>query len=148
MITLQLLYILKLMYGSIAFIKPLSSRPANSEKYVMCSGFCGNSTQSYVKCLQSLKDLYLSWESKQQLNIRVPTQFLRDVVEYNTYYIIKQVLYINKTICFISLMRTDKDEVLKKNVWYQLRKALKWCFKYHTDISLESLKAYTGLQKN
>jgi 23S rRNA U2552 (ribose-2'-O)-methylase RlmE/FtsJ len=146
MMTLQLLYVLKLMYGSIAFIKPLSSRPANSEKYVMCTGFCGNTTHIYTKCLQLLKDVYSSWESKQQLNIKVPTQFLRDIVEYNTYYIIKQVLHINKTIVFISLVRTDKDEVLKKNVWYQLMKALKWCFKYNICISNESLKAYTGFK--
>lgn len=40
--TLTLLYNLSLYYEQINIVKPLMSRPCNSEKYVVCQGFNGN----------------------------------------------------------------------------------------------------------
>ena len=40
-VTLKLIYLLGLFYDEINIVKPLTSRPANSEKYVVCKGFRG-----------------------------------------------------------------------------------------------------------
>ena len=38
-ITIKLLYLLNIYYDSIIITKPFTSRPANSEKYIVCKGF-------------------------------------------------------------------------------------------------------------
>ena len=37
--SLQLLYLLNYLYDEVIIVKPLSSRPANSEKYIVCLRF-------------------------------------------------------------------------------------------------------------
>ena len=145
--TMQLLFVLKELYESISFTKPLSSRPANSEKYVMCTNFKGPMHQNYNKYRYILATALNTWDEMRSIQISISAAFVKDIVEYNTFYIIKQVLHINKTLCFISMIKSDKDEILKKNVWYQLKKAIKWCHKYNIVISVDALRSYNAVYK-
>ena len=36
---IKLIYLLKCLYGEVIIDKPVTSRPANSEKYVICKDF-------------------------------------------------------------------------------------------------------------
>jgi hypothetical protein len=56
-ITNQLLMLLCLYYRKVGIIKPLTSRPGNSEKYVLCEGFFGISESD----LSSLTGLLKEW---------------------------------------------------------------------------------------
>lgn len=53
--TLQLLYLLSKVFDEFYLFKPMSSRPANSEKYVICKGFRSKSV--YTDILSSLEGL-------------------------------------------------------------------------------------------
>lgn len=146
MTTIKMLYILKQMYNSITFIKPLSSRPANSEKYILCVGFRGNTHPSYIEYVKLLDHTIKRWDDHKTISIHVPIRFIKDVVEYNAYYIIKQVMHINKTLCFIHAMKNEKtDPRFVTNLRQQLAKAIKWCNKYSIPISLDALKVYQNI---
>jgi len=144
--TIQLLYILKEMYHSIVFIKPLSSRPANSEKYVLCKGFKGNSHPNYIEYVKLLDHTIKTWDEKNHIKLSVPMDFVKDIVEFNACYIMNQVMHINKTLCFIYMMKNEKtDEMFVQNLRTQLRKAIKWCNKYNVPISVNALKVYQSV---
>ena len=141
-LTIQLLYILKELYDHITFIKPLSSRPANSEKYLLCCNFKGTTHAEFPFYVEQLTNL-LNKINTYSLPIKVPSEFIYDVIEYNAYYILRQIIQINKTICFIDLFKNDKDDVnFLANLKVQLTKAIKWCNKYNISINLETLRYY------
>lgn len=146
LITIQILFIMKEMYQNITFIKPLSSRPANSEKYMFCYNFKGYDSPMYKKYVDILTDI-IRTQSQTMMHlqdIHVPNVFLNDIIEYNAYYIIKQIIQINKTLCFIDLFQNEKDDVrFLSNLRMQLRKAIKWCNKYKIPISIQALQCYS-----
>ena len=139
-VTIQLLYLLKLLYSSISFVKPFSSRPANSEKYVVCMGFNSHHPKLNDLCKTLHKCII---NPKADINVTVPIQFIYDVSEFNTYYILRQIIHINKTLCCIQAYH-DKKETPHINIHTQLLFAIKWCHQYNIKISVDSLKAYVG----
>ena len=56
-LTRQLLMLLALYYGKVQIVKPITSRPGNSEKYLLCQGFRGISQEE----LEQLKGLLVEW---------------------------------------------------------------------------------------
>lgn len=168
--TIQLLYVLKMFYKSITFIKPPTSRPANSEKYVLCEGFCIRNASTHRSITAELR-YYIKHPHENNLFITIPTLFLADLLHYNQYYMHKQILYIYKTLAFIVCIQQIPqssntipigasnspiqihgggfgpglmfaDVRLHYNLKNQLRKAIKWCTKYHLPISLTALQTY------
>ncbi len=141
--TIKTLYILKLFYNDIYFVKPLSSRPANSEKYMICMNFKVNA--QYNSMLTKLADVIQTHNFDMVLDdypktfIEVPLSFVKDIVEYSYVYIASQILYITKTISLIdNESNTDIMTILKE----QLRKGIKWCYKYNIKLNRESLLKY------
>ena len=49
--TLELLFLLSSVFKTVEIKKPVSSRPANSERYVVCHGFKGYNTDKYVEVM-------------------------------------------------------------------------------------------------
>lgn len=56
-LTAQLLYVLSLCFDEISILKPMSSRPANTERYLICKGRRGN-IESYSTLLENMNDAY------------------------------------------------------------------------------------------
>lgn len=167
--TIQLLYVLKMFYQSITFIKPPTSRPANSEKYVLCEGFSIRDASTHRTITAELR-YYIEHPHENNLFITIPTLFLADLLHYNQYYMHKQILYIYKTLAFIvCIQQIPPQQVSHSNIHHshlsshtygtgfthmfadlrlhynlknQLRKAIKWCTKYHLPISLTALQMY------
>lgn len=121
--TKKLLWILKQNYETLNFIKPLTSRPANSEKYILCIGFRGPSSSAPTKDLTP--------------------SFLQKINEFNTVYMIRQIVNINLSLISINCNQ-NHNETLK----VQIEKGLKWLHKYNIPVNKESLLYYKKAMTN
>lgn len=131
--TFMLLHILKACYDDIYFIKPLTSRPANSERYVLCCGF----NDDYKKYIPILKNLVIKYDKLEGPDIQrilsIPLSYdtLYYIVLYNVYYTIRQVYYIQRTINYINFFKKQQeDSVMNVLLEKHMLKSKKWCLKY------------------
>lgn len=137
--TIKLMWILSKHYEQFYIIKPLSSRPANSEKYIVCHGFKGIIHSQYTL----LEKLVSSQDYTELDKLAMDMTFFHQIVNYNVFYISRQVIYINKTLTFIKTIKHDKnDPEFIKNIRKQLCKSIKWCHKYSIKISFDKLRYY------
>jgi 23S rRNA U2552 (ribose-2'-O)-methylase RlmE/FtsJ len=140
--SIKIIYILSLFYDSIFFIKPLSSRPANSEKYLLCKNFNEDNIVKYKNILELLhKYLYTKNNDSDTLNIIIPSYFKLLITEYNIYYTNRQIDYINNTIDLIKKINPETQKAHEINSppgkeiinnLYQKNIILckEWCIKY------------------
>ncbi len=123
--TIKLIYILYLSYDMISFIKPLTSRCSNSEKYIVCCGFKG-----YNKTINNMLCSYFDEDS---LPCVVPDKFINMIDDYHNKFIDNQIKNIDNTL-----------NVIKKNIYYdkpmqsQIRLAKEWCNTYKIPLNKKS----------
>lgn len=119
----QIITLLQKSYKSVQIIKPRTSRPANSEKYLVCTGYSTQTGMSYVPILTA----YLS-DTQNNIIIDVPIGVLRAIIEFNSRFVMNQIMYIVKTMHYIENKDVIKmDDVIKS----QIKKGTKWCKKYN-----------------
>jgi 23S rRNA U2552 (ribose-2'-O)-methylase RlmE/FtsJ len=119
----QLITLLQKCYKTVQIIKPRTSRPANSEKYLVCTGYASNAGMAFVPILVD----YLV-DNKENICIDVPIGILRAIVEFNSRFVMNQIMYIMKTMHYIK----NKDDVhIDDIIKCQIKKAIKWCKKYN-----------------
>lgn len=132
----DLIIFLSSVYEKVVCVKPHTSRPANSEKYLVCTKFKGISS----KLLNSLYDIVYTWDNIQEgytidtvFNIS-NNMFYPKIDEYNNIFIINQTENILKTLVLneIKLKQSDIKYVKAKQVVY----AVEWCMKYGIEINL------------
>lgn len=135
--TLKMLHILKMFYTDIYLIKPLTSRPANSERYVLCTGFSRDEGpyEKTIQLLQSMVSQYTNIDIKEALDaIPFNASFLSNIVMYNLYYTMRQVYYIQRTINYITFFSNASNESYTTIESALLSKhksrSVKWCQKY------------------
>lgn len=133
--TLKMIHILKMFYRDIYIIKPLTSRPANSERYILCNGFHKNDIVMYEYVIDVLKDLVNRYEEVDiQYHLRgIPYNItlLSNIIMYNIYYTMRQVYYIQRTINYITYFGKSKNTVVEDAILDKHRmKSIKWCNKY------------------
>lgn len=143
--TIKMLYVLKLCYEHMYFMKPLSSRPANSEKYVVCTHF--KRPKEYERLLTMLSTCIIRFDPRNVLPaLDVPLTFTLDIIRYNKIYILQQAIHIMRTISMIetSLNQPNSDEIQTQTnlIKQQITKAIKWCHKYDIPVSFDALKKY------
>ena len=120
--TLQLLFLLYLSYETISFIKPLTSRQSNSEKYIVCRGFKGfNKDISNIMCENFGKD---------NMNIHLPDEFIEMLDRYHKEIINSQINKIDNTLQIIS--NNKKND---KPTYKQIDLAKEWCRNYKIPIN-------------
>lgn len=131
--TIYLIDVLKSCYNNLYFIKPLTSRPANSERYILCEGFTG----CQKSCIENLEGILVQRNKTNIINIQQTKQInlsydvVYNVVLYNMYYTIRQILYIQRTINYINFFRKQTgDSVLNNILEKHTLKSKKWCKKY------------------
>lgn len=132
--TINVMSILKQCFKTIHIIKPLTSRPANSEKYLLCTGYLVDDGKEQITYLKNTICKKTTCLRKQQVFETTDLSLLSKIVLYNIYYTSRQVYYIQKTIDLINSIdscppasRTKTyDELLAKNY----KKCQKWCQKY------------------
>ena len=146
-VSISFLFLLSCLYETVHITKPFTSRPANSEKYLVCKGFKGISPI----LLRKLYILVQSWDfidSSKQFIYKImeiesiPEKFIKMVREYNTNYFNHQVENIEKTLTYISKFSCgeeyEKSELYKKTINRQVHLAFNWCRKYKCKINYDS----------
>jgi len=135
--SIKILYILTIFFEEVLIIKPLSSRPANSEKYLLCRNYIMN-TEDYNKFNELFKNIILSKDLKLLKNENPPYKFLKHITNYNKYYTERQIKYINKTIELINKINSNNEIISErlflKNIYnFNKKYAIEWCKNYNID---------------
>lgn len=141
--SIKLIYLLKCLYSEVIIDKPVTSRPANSEKYIICRDFQGISD----KYLKKLYIVVKSWEILEEKNKtiidifspdeEVPEEFLKMVLDFGTKHFELQRTNIDKTLDLIH----NKPNLSQLNnlIELQINSACKWCEKYNVDLNYHSI---------
>lgn len=129
--TYEMIYILYNLYDSIIIEKPVTSRPANSEKYIIARGFRGISNV-YLK---KLHDIVLHWNNNITgiLEEPVSKMFLEKLTDFNLQFNFYQMKNIKLTLTLIKNRHTTEelDEIRKQ----QCHNAVNWCNRYKQKIN-------------
>jgi 23S rRNA U2552 (ribose-2'-O)-methylase RlmE/FtsJ len=133
--TLKIITLIKMFYEYIYIVKPQSSRPANSEKYLVCTGF----KKKNLDMIKFLGDLIANYNDK---NVRLffdkiehNSFILHNLVCYNIYYTLRQIYYIEQTIYYINEFgKNHHDDIIKNKIKEinekHRNKSKNWCEKY------------------
>ena len=141
--SLQIIYLLTLLYEQVYIVKPLTSRPANSEKYIVATRFKGiqpELSQSMINCLLNWDDNntkkvdnYLKTSIFYPLsntitddvkkivggleieNMNLPDNFTERIKTINIFVTNNQKMYITKTLKYIkNFKNTVSDKKFQK----------------------------------
>jgi 23S rRNA U2552 (ribose-2'-O)-methylase RlmE/FtsJ len=156
-VTRQMLLLLNHYWSEIFITKPDFSRPASSEKYVICLGFKGveTSKQSYESLQATIFTLMKVWNDKidNRSDIYYPNnevfvlslldyqigddeEFSRKLQEISRDHVMKQSGHITDGIHLIHTKSIFDRNTVRKLKEYQLKQAINWCQRYgldHTD---------------
>jgi 23S rRNA U2552 (ribose-2'-O)-methylase RlmE/FtsJ len=148
-ITVQLIYLLSIYYQEIKLFKPLTSRPANSEKYLICSGFMGITEDVIENMLKTLED----WVKQSDHVISIFGQtgplglmgdevpLLNELLTFNNYRIGAQIDKIDEGVrlcvngVHTRLSGKTIDPVVGKYHDIQAKNSVEWCKKYGLPIA-------------
>ena len=136
--TVDIIYLLNILYSKIYIVKPNTSRYANSEKYIVCKGFRLSSSDCYYNLfLNFYKKLNVIDQTTSNpydisissiLNIDIPYYFLIKLEELNAVLGQKQIEVINNTI---NIIETDNNyDKIKQLQRINIQKCINWCVKH------------------
>ena len=130
-LSVDLLYLLSLLYEKIHFVKPNTSRYANSEKYIVCKKFKLDSVSDImVKLYTIIMNLTNGYVLTSLFNYKLPLYFINKVEEYNAIFGQQQLENISTTINLIltnhlsNKNMVNKLETIKKT---NIAKCVTWC---------------------
>jgi len=130
--SMKILYILTLFFDEVFIIKPFSSRPANSEKYVLCKSF-KISNENLDRYKERFKNIIVT-QNLNLLDDSIPYKFIKLISEYNKFYTERQILYIRNTLSLIEKINNNEifDTKLFLKELYNTNKkyAMNWCKNY------------------
>lgn len=143
---IKILYLMFLQFEEVYLYKPETSRPANSEKYLVCIGYKDQLSEvekDYLLFLiqeyhrMSTTELLKEDETLDILGIRIPNSFYYSLQEYNGRYIEQQKFYLQKTIqlAYEKPSKEEYDRLIKN----QVKHAVDWCNKYQIPINRQSI---------
>ena len=113
--TFRLIHLLRLLFESAHFVKPLTSRPANSEKYLVCTGFLASRADAVApRLFESFREdiaskrIDYAWVPgvfsmlPETSRYAVMSQaFLCHIVFFNAHYVRRQTAFIRKTLALL-----------------------------------------------
>tara|TARA_B100001093_G_C26195157_1_gene745625 strand:- start:102 stop:581 length:480 start_codon:yes stop_codon:yes gene_type:complete len=156
--SISFLFLLQCLYEKVHITKPFTSRPANSEKYLVCTKFKGISKT----LLNKLHILVRTWdliENREGVISQImdfdtiPDEFIDFIENYNTSYFNQQKNNIEKTLCFIDQFKQndnyDTSSFYSNIIKNQVYLAFCWCKKYKCKVNYDSDYIKNGyLKKN
>ena len=127
--SLQMIYLIALLYEEVYFVKPNTSRYANSEKYIVCKKFKLYDTS---KIMQKIFTMFTKICNNDNiisiLSLEIPYLFTNQVEGLNAIYGQQQLDSISNTLNLINNNKPEKIESIKKN---NIQKCVSWCQKYN-----------------
>ena len=141
-VTASIIYLLSSLYDNVYIDKPYTSRPANSEKYIICQGFKGIDPE-YLKKLDIVVKILGFIENEkmfltQIFDIDINNDIYEKLNKVNTHFFNTQINNIIKTINIIEMDKNntlEKTSIIKKQTTY----AFSWCKKYTCKINYDSV---------
>ena len=127
--TVDLLYLLSSMYEKVYISKPLTSRFANSEKYIVCQGFLHDNCEEFFPALRNAFFYMTALTSMQHvyrfLQCTIPLHFKYRLEECNAVLGQQQVETIHQTIALMNVYknRDRLDQLMRVNI----QKCIDWC---------------------
>ena len=118
--TISLVYLMYRCFDSVCLFKPNSSRPASSEKYVVCKSKKDNTDE----VLQFVMKENSCWDDQTPVKSLVPIKliiedenFIRHVQKCNTYSIRRQIFFLDKMYAFAlhPSLKESRQHGLKKS---------------------------------
>lgn len=126
--TVQMIYLLSILYEHVYFVKPKTSRCANSEKYVVCKGFRLDDTSNLIIKFIECYDRLCQFSSISKLfDFEIPYFYCCKLQEINAIFGQQQIENISNTISLIDSNNYDRLESMKRN---QIEKCIVWCKDY------------------
>ena len=138
----QILYILSCSFEQVFIYKPETSRPANSEKYLVCLYYKDNLSSLNKKHLLNIIEKWQNITSNNDTsilfeNIKVDNLFIQRLNEYNEKYMEMQMFYLNNTLK-LAQNKIEK-ELYYEIIQNQVNTAIDWCNKYGIEINKNSI---------
>ena len=135
-ITIKLLYLIYMHYEKFDIYKPLTSRPANSEKYIIARNFKGIDNN----ILSSLQNIIINWNNSYTNfdidGINIDNKFYNIIKEYNINFVNNQIKYIDRTLYYIN-NKIDKEEY-KNIITKQVHNAIRWVKEHNLEMNINS----------
>ena len=141
---IQILYIMYCSFEKMYIYKPQTSRPANSEKYIICMYYKDNLTHDNKYYLLQIIEKWQ--ELAQTLNendsiifnyLKVDNKFINLLNQYNQQYMDMQLFYLTNTLNLIET-KIEKEKYYEI-IHEQVKNAMKWCNKYDIEINKNSI---------
>lgn len=135
--SIDMIYILSCYFDKLHIVKPFTSRPANSEKYIVCKSFKGISKEDLESLYTIVQELDIIFSQKKFvkriIKNKIPKSFLSIIKSCNIYFISKQLNSLIKGLSYVEekLNNNDINEIKKKQAVY----AISWCDKYKFPIN-------------
>ena len=135
-ITIKLLYLIYMHYENVEIFKPLTSRPANSEKYIIAKGFKGIDN----KLLFQLEKILYDWKDNKEhydiIGLDIHNNFYNFISEYNIKFVNNQLKYIKDTLDLINnnLSKKEYHNIINN----QVKNAIKWVKDHDMEINRRS----------
>lgn len=121
----DMIYFLSQLYETIHFVKPNTSRCANSEKYIVCKKFKLNNTEFIIKHLFKVIQKFPQEDIMIKLfNFEIPIFFKTVIEEINAVIGQQQIESISTTLNLIDNNKYDRLTLMKKN---NIQKCISWC---------------------
>ena len=140
----QILYIVSCAFESVYIYKPETSRPANSEKYLVClyykdnlSEITKNNLLNIIEKWQNISSTLSDSDSVLFDNIKIDNLFIQRLSEYNEKYMDTQMFYLNNTIQ-LAQSKIEKEKYYEI-IQNQVNNAIEWCNKYSIEINKNSI---------
>lgn len=140
-LSIELLYLLNYLYSEIYIIKPYTSRPANSEKYVVCLNFkMVDNIDTIIHRMIDKFDKIDTNKITKLLNIDICNYFLDKIKEINSIFGQSQNEHIQNilNIMYDNNKTINIDNVKKNHIF----KCIKWCKKFKMPINNDIINLY------
>jgi len=127
--SIDMLYILSMLYNQVYFVKPNTSRYTNSEKYIVCKDFRIDNTDKIVMKMIEMIETHNKVQSYMErfISIDIPYYFINKVEEYNAILGQQQIENIFSTLSMINNKYNNHFEDIKN---MHIQKCIGWCKKY------------------
>ena len=138
--TVDLIYILCCYFENIFITKPFTSRPANSEKYIVCKNFLGINSTELNKLHSLVEEIDIISQQKKNVNRiisnKIDDDFLKILNSGNIHFISSQITSLTKAITYVK-NKIDNEDInnIRKN---QTVYSTAWCKKYNFPINYRS----------
>jgi len=136
--TQEILWILSVVFDTVHLVKPLTSRAANSERYIVACGFRGCSVETEIYIRELLQNWHPQRHIQKILHQSLPPVFVQALYRYNEWHASQQYTSLKRCYQLIDEFASPHTKQTKHKMQIVLADIKKqqeqfarlWCLKY------------------